>query len=97
VTLPAAGENKAVTRILVGMADAYSGLDAASLTVTADCEIDGAAAGTNLADRFKSLGDGRWELTLQRPLAALPKATLTVSVKDRQGNENRIVRSFSVR
>src|SRR5262249_43615172 len=50
---PAAGPNPPVTRILVGMADAYSGLDRTSFHVTADFPVDGVPAGTDLAPKFK--------------------------------------------
>jgi hypothetical protein len=51
----------------------------------------------NLAPRFKQTSPGVWELALARPLASGTKGNLTVSVKDRQGNESKIVRRFSVK
>src|SRR5207237_8604425 len=36
---------------------------------------------------------GVWELELASPLANLPRGQLTVSVRDRQGNESRIERT----
>src|SRR5205085_664480 len=45
VTAPAPGENPPLTRILVGMADAYTGLDLGSFQVAADFPIDGVPAG----------------------------------------------------
>jgi hypothetical protein len=63
---------------------------------TADCEIDGLAPGTNLAPRFQALEGGRWEMRLAQPLSDKKKAKLIVSVKDQQGNESRIERSFTV-
>jgi hypothetical protein len=97
LTSPRAGANPAVSRILVGMYDADTGLDPDSFRVVADFAVDGAPAGTNLAPRFKAKGDGVWELRLARPVTALARGTLTVSVKDRQGNETRIERTLSVR
>lgn len=97
LTLPHAGDNPPVSRILIGMADYYSGLDEKSLTVTADFAIDNAPAGSNLAGRFERIGDGIWEWKLARPLAALAGGTLAVSVKDHQGNISTLERSFSVR
>ena len=79
------------------MHDYYSGLDMASFSVTADFEIDEAAAGEKLAGRFKQTADGVWQWKLSAPLASLGKGTLTVSVKDRQGNIARVERTFSVR
>jgi hypothetical protein len=96
LTLPKAGANASFDRILVGMYDTGTGLDAASFTVTADFAIDGVAAGENLAKGFKPLSQGVWELKLTKPVATLPKGTLTVSVKDKQGNTTRVERVFAV-
>jgi hypothetical protein len=96
VTEPAAGHNERIARILIGACDAYSGLDEKSLSVTADFPIDGAAAGTDLAGKLHTTGQGTWELKLAKPIDSLPAGTVTVSVKDRQGNTSRIVRTISV-
>lgn len=96
LTFPSAGQNKALSRILIGMTDAYKGLDVATFTVTADFEVDGAPAGENLAKKFTPLADSRWELKLKHPITELAKGTLIVSVRDRQGNTGRIMRTFSV-
>jgi hypothetical protein len=74
------------------LSDAYTGLDMAAFTVAADFPIDGAAAGENLASRFRETSPGVWELRLDKPLAALDDGTLTVSVKDTQGNIARVAR-----
>jgi hypothetical protein len=95
VTQPQPGANPSLTRLLVGMADAYTGLDVESFTVTADFDVDGVAAGVNLAEKFTILPGSRWELKLNEPLDADEK-TLTVSIADRQGNVNRIERNFTV-
>ena len=97
VSSPRAGDNAKLDRIVIGMHDYYSGLNRASLNVTADFAIDGVSAGENLADRFKPTKPGIWVWNLKRPLVRRPSGTLTVSVKDRQGNTARVVRSFSVR
>ena len=85
-----------LSRIVIGMHDYATGLDLDSLQVTADVAIDGVAAGENLADRFKPTGEGIWQYTLEHPLDKLPPATMTVVVRDRQGNTSRIERKFSV-
>ena len=85
-----------MTRLLVGMHDYGSGLDKASFTVTADFPIDGVKPGENLAARFGEKSKGVYELKLTTPIRELKRGTLTVAVKDRQGNVNRIERSFSV-
>ena len=96
LTYPEPGPNKSVSRILVGMTDAFSGIDPVSFTVTADFKVNGVAAGENLTGKFQPLSDSRWELKLQNPLTATKNATLTITVKDRHGNTERIVRKFSV-
>ncbi|HTK77296.1 MAG TPA: hypothetical protein VL371_18675, partial [Gemmataceae bacterium] len=93
---PTAGRNERLTRIVVGVCDAYSGLDERSLSVTADFPVDGAARGTDLAARFRPSGRGTWELKLSAPVDALATGTLSVSIRDRQGNVARLVRTFSV-
>jgi hypothetical protein len=96
LTHPRAGANGPLSRILVGMHDYNTGLDMDSFRVTADFPLAGAAPGEDLAPKFKAKSDGVWELTLAAPLADLTKGTLTVSVRDRQGNTSRIERTFSV-
>jgi hypothetical protein len=90
LTLPKDGAKE---RILVGMHDFGTGIDAASFTVVADFAVNGIAAGQNLAPKFTALGGGVFELKLGAPLPARGK--LTVSVKDRQGNVARIERVLS--
>jgi hypothetical protein len=96
LTYPSPGENRELSRILIGMADAYTGIDAAGFQVTADFAVDGIAPGENLASRFTALSEGRWEWQLARPIVDLSAGTLTVSIKDRQGNTSSIQRRFSV-
>jgi hypothetical protein len=97
LTYPRAGVNEPLTRILVGMHDHYTGLDMTSFRVVADFPLDGVKAGENLAARFKSKTDGVWEWQLKTPLASLARGTLTVEVRDRQGNLSRVERTFSVK
>jgi hypothetical protein len=77
-------------RIRVGMHDYGRGLEMSSFTVTADVAIGGAAAGQNLAANFKPAGPGVWEWAVP-----VPRAKLTVSVKDKQGNVTRVQRTLS--
>jgi hypothetical protein len=97
LTYPKAGANEPLTRLLIGMYDFDSGLAPDSLEVVADFAVNGMAAGTNLAAKFQPKSNGVLELRLAAPLTELTKGTLTVSVKDRQGNRTRIERTFSVR
>ena len=85
-----------LTSILVGMHDYDTGIDPASFTVTADFPIDDAKPGENLAPRFKETSDGVRELKLSKSIKSLPRGTLTVAVKDRQGNLSRIERAIAV-
>jgi DNA-binding beta-propeller fold protein YncE len=96
LTYPAPGPNPPLTRILVGMHDAYTGLDRDSFEVVADFPLAGSQAGQNLASKFRPTSPGVWELRLDRPITDLPRGRLTVSVKDHQGNRSRIERTFSV-
>src|SRR5262249_25608339 len=61
LTYPRAGANGELTRILVGMHDYYSGLDMKTFRVVADFPVDGAAAGTDLAAKFKPQSQSVWE------------------------------------
>ena len=96
LTTPRAGANASLDRILVGAHDYYTGLDPDSFTVTADFLVNGIKPGENLASRSKPLSQGVWELKLARPINDLPRGTLVVSVKDKQGNLSHIERSFTV-
>jgi hypothetical protein len=96
LTYPQAGSNSELSRILIGMHDYYTGLDASSFQVVADFEVNGAKPGENLAAKFQPRTTGVWELVLNKAVTVLPKAKLIVSVKDRQGNVTRIERTFSI-
>jgi hypothetical protein len=97
VTWPQAGTNKSFDRILIGMTDAFSGIDSNSFEVRADFAFSGVSPGENLASMFTALPDSRWELKLASPMKAVDQGKLTVSIKDRQGNVQRVERKFSVR
>jgi mono/diheme cytochrome c family protein len=96
LALPAAGRNAELSRILIGMDDYGSGLDAKSLRVVAGFAVDGVPAGADLAAKFRPVTQGVWELRLPQPMNKLPRGKLAVSVADRQGNVNRVERTFSV-
>src|SRR5262249_24916000 len=96
LTYPKAGANAGLTRLVLGMHDAYGGLDIESFEVVADFAVDWTPAGGNPWPLVAEKAEGVWELKLARPMPTLPKGQLTVSVKDRQGNTSRIERTFSV-
>jgi hypothetical protein len=94
---PRAGPNPGpLTEIRFGVADAYSGIDPASLSVTSDIPIAGRAPGAQLADLARQVADGVYAIALTEPLTAVPDARVTVAIADRQGNVTRVVRRFSV-
>jgi hypothetical protein len=95
VTYPAAGKNAEVSRVMIGLHDYSTGLDLESLRVVADVEIDGVAAGDNLAAKFKEQSPNVWQWKLSKPLTKLASAKLTVEVRDREGNTSRVERTFS--
>ena len=96
LTAPLPGKNAELSRIVIGMHDYGTGLSADSFRVVADFDIDGVKAGENLAPKFKAGAQGVWEWKLDKPLAALERGTLTVSVADKQGNVTRIERQIRV-
>ncbi|MBA4065406.1 MAG: hypothetical protein C0501_17170, partial [Isosphaera sp.] len=92
--VPRAGANPPVERVRVGMHDYGTGLAADTFAVVADFAADGVPAGGNLAAKFKPVGGGVFEWVPAAPLT-VARGTLTVSVKDKQGNVTRIERTFS--
>jgi hypothetical protein len=96
LTHPQPGTSSELSRILIGMHDHGTGIDPLSFTVTADFPIDGVKPGENLATRFKAKTDGVRELRLATPIKKLERGTLTVTVRDRQGNTTRIERTLSI-
>jgi mono/diheme cytochrome c family protein len=96
LTSPLPGQNTPVSRLLIGMHDYGTGLDRDSFHVVADFDIDGVAAGTELASRFRETSQGVWEWKLSKPVSGLAKGVIRVSVKDRQGNVSRIERTIWV-
>jgi hypothetical protein len=93
MTCPRPGTNPPLSRMLVGMYD-YEGLNQDSFQVVANFAVDDVPAGQNLANQFASLTQGVWELRFKEPIR-VRHGRLMVSVKDRQGNETRIERTFS--
>lgn len=92
-----AGNNSPIKRITIGMSDSFSGLDRKSFRVTCDTVLDGVPVGHDLSYYFRSTEPGVWELELVEPITDLPRAQLSVSISDKQGNISRIERTFSVK
>ncbi len=85
-----------LTEILIGMYDLESGLDMSSFSVKASFEINGSPANTELAPQFTESGDHIWSLQLNSPITSMTSQTITVQVKDLQGNLTQIQRIFNV-
>jgi hypothetical protein len=94
ITSPATGAIDRLAEISLGIDDSFTGIDRASLQVVCDQPLAGMAAGENLAAKFQETAPG--VLVWKLPAAeSLKQGTLTVSVRDKQGNETKIVRSFT--
>jgi len=85
-----------VDEILIGMADADSGINVSSLSVTADISIAGQQPGDELAGLVTPVDQGIYHIPLSASLPAATNAHLLVSVRDNQGNIARVRRQFSV-
>ena len=97
VSSPRAGSNPSPLSLLrVGASDGDSGVDWASLSIKADLPLAGRAAGAELADLAAISGDGIRAITLSPPLLRGARGTLSVSVRDVQGNVTRAAVRFSV-
>ncbi len=84
-----------VATIEFGIADANSGLDMPSLSVTTSFVVASRPAGSELADLAEPLGDGRYRIALDPPLPdTLVDARVFIEVADRQGNITRVSRRF---
>ena len=96
VSSPRAGPStQALNAIRIGMFDAYSGINAKSLSVTANFPVNGLAAGAELAAGFAQ-SDSIWQLALSTPVSNLAAGRLVVKVKDNAGNLSIIDRTFSI-
>ena len=93
---PQPNANPRLERIVIGAYDYYSGLREETLEVVADFEVNGIAAGENLAQHLERKSPGVWELKLAQLIDALDSGLLRVSIFDIQGNKSEIRRRFSV-
>ncbi|MEZ5314037.1 MAG: hypothetical protein R2862_10525 [Thermoanaerobaculia bacterium] len=99
LTVPRAGWNDSpVTGILFGLADGNSGIDLATLEVSADFPVSGRPAGSQLADLAVPVGaatDRIWRIDLGGALPLVWKKEVRLAVRDGQGNVTRVARRFS--
>jgi hypothetical protein len=77
-----------IERILVGMHDFYTGLDEASFRVAADAPFAGVSAETNFAGQFQRRSPGVWEWRAPPATAQQRPGKLSVTIRDREGNES---------
>ncbi|MGE0638651.1 MAG: hypothetical protein AB7G12_10150 [Thermoanaerobaculia bacterium] len=96
---PRAGWNDSpVTEIRFGLADANSGIDLATLEVSADFPVSGRPAGSPLADLAVPVGaapDRIWRIDLGGALPLVWKKEVRLAVRDGEGNVTRVARRFS--
>ncbi len=99
VSLPRPGLNTAPVSLLrFGLADANSGVDLSTLSVSADFVVEGRPPGSELADLAVAVGDpeeGIFGIFLSQPLPNLSQAILRAEVRDFQGNVTRVSRNFA--
>jgi len=94
---PRAGAaNESVSEIRLGLFDYYTGIDISSLSVKANFNVNGIAAGAELASDFSSQGDHIWKLDLNTPLQDTTGRSLDISIKDNAGNTVSVSRQFDV-
>lgn len=86
-----------LTEIRIGVADGYTGVNTATLSVKADFSVNGRAVGAELADLATAVAPGVMSIALSPPLTTLAASHLTASVADAQGNVTKTTVRFSVR
>ena len=96
ISNPRPGDNNApVSSIRFGLADANSGIDLATLSVSATFAVGGRPPRSELSDLAVEVGDGIYEIDLGGPLPPTARAVVNVSVRDLQGNVKRVVQAFN--
>jgi len=96
VSVPREGRTMtSVSEIVVGVADANTGIEPDSLSIVANFELAGRAAGSELADLAADLGDGISRIDLGEVVTVPDDGELRFEVRDRQGNTTWLVRSRS--
>ena len=96
VSLPRPGSNAPLSVIRIGIADANSGLEPGSLSVSTDFPVAGRAPGSELADLATQVGDGIYEIAVDVSPSEGVVHEVQAEVADRQGNWTRVDRSFHV-
>ena len=94
VSEPRGGFQEHVQVFRFGIADAYTGVDIATLSVTASFVVGGRPPGAELRDLAGEVTPGVYEIVLPQPLPPLVGGHLRVEVADGQGNITRVDRRF---
>ena len=84
-----------LTELVIGVADANSGIQPGSLSVTANFAMAGRGAGAELADLATAIGAGIYRIALGAPVAVPEDGEIRFEVRDRQGNTTWVTRQRS--
>ena len=97
VSIPRPNFNAIAPQVIrLGVADAYTGINLASLSVTATFSVQGRAPGAELSDLATATAQGVYEIDLAGPLPGnLFQAHVRAEVADMQGNVKRVDVQFS--
>jgi hypothetical protein len=97
LSLPAPGtDSQPLERIRIGAFDNYAGLDMSTFSVKANFPVNGKPPGTELRSAMGQVADSVWVIKLGTPLKMIRDGMVTVSVKDKRGNESVVVRTFNI-
>lgn len=97
VSIPRPGTNGLpISEIRFGIADAHTGINLPTLSVTSDISLAGRSPGQELSDLAQSVADGVYSIPLGQAIPDVTDAHVFVQVKDQQGNITRADREFSV-
>jgi hypothetical protein len=90
----AAADLANLDEIVVGIADANSGIEPGSLSIRATFEIEGRAAGAELADLAAEIDDGIYRMVTSPQPVVPADGEIAFEVRDRQGNTTWVKRSL---
>lgn len=79
-----------LTEIRLGLADAYSGVSNATLSIQASFPVNGVAPGSELAAQGSFVAPGIFSIPVAVPISNLSTSHVVIAVADRQGNTNKV-------
>jgi hypothetical protein len=80
------GTSTPLSEIRVGVADAYKGVRAGSLSIKADFAVNGMAPNTELVSQGSWVDQGVFSISLNEPIKQVAYGHVTASAYDEQGN-----------